>query len=59
MNNLEQALANDALYPLGVFFGIVIFTCLISITIFYPMFEAELKRYIVTSVLAIGTSHCV
>ena len=56
MNNLEHALANDALYPLGVFFGIVIFTCLISITIFYPMFKAELKRYIVTSVLAIVSS---
>lgn len=26
MNNLEQALTNDALYPLGVFFGIGIFT---------------------------------
>lgn len=53
MNNLEQALANDALYPLGVFFGIGIFTCLIAIALFYPLFEAELKRYIVTSILAI------
>lgn len=53
MNNLEQALTNDALYPLGVFFGIGIFACLIAISLFYPLFEAELKRYIVTSVLAI------
>lgn len=53
MNNLEQALANDALYPLGVFFGIGIFTCLIAIALFYPLFEAELKRYVVTSGLAI------
>lgn len=53
MNNLEQALANDALYPLGVFFGISIFTCLIAIALFYPLFEAELNRYVVTSGLAI------
>ena len=53
MNNLEQALANDALYPLGVFFGIGIFTCLIAIALFYPLFEAELNRYVVTSGLAI------
>ena len=53
MNNLEQALTNDALYPLGFFFGIGIFACLIAISLFYPLFEAELKRYIVTSVLAI------
>lgn len=53
MNNLEQALANDALYPSGVFFGIGIFTCLIAIALFYPLFEAELNRYVVTSGLAI------
>lgn len=56
MNNLEQALANDALYPLGVFFGICIFTCLIAITLFYPLFEAKLNTYIVTSALAIAFS---
>lgn len=53
MNNLEQALANDALYPLGVFFGIGIFACLIAIALFYPLFEAKLSMYIVTSGLAI------
>lgn len=53
MNNLEQALANDALYPLGVFFGLGIFACLIAITLFYPLFEAKLNTYIVTSALAI------
>lgn len=53
MNNLEQALANDALYPLGVFFGIGIFACLIAIALFYPLFEAKLKMYIITSGLAI------
>ena len=56
MNNLEQALANDALYPLGVFFGIGIFACLIAITLFYPLFEAKLNTYIVTSALAIAFS---
>jgi len=53
MNNLEQALTNDALYPLGVFFGLGIFACLIAITLFYPLFEAKLNTYIVTSALAI------
>ena len=53
MNNLEHALTNDALYPLGVFFGIGIFACLIAISLFYPLFEAKLNTYIVTSAIAI------
>ena len=56
MNNLEQALTNDALYPLGVFFGIGIFACLIAIFLFYPLFEAKLNTYIVTSAIAIAFS---